>query len=63
MLRLWNRELASNPLVAALQERPEIKGTAEHLHMMVSKVPILEWFVRQPSDDSTLERWLHRLLG
>jgi hypothetical protein len=47
----------------AMQERPELKGMAEHLHVLVSKIPILEWFVRIPSEDSALDRWLGRLLG
>ena len=40
-----------------------MKGTAEHLHVLVSKIPILEWFVRIPTEDSALERWLSRLMG
>ena len=40
-----------------------MKGTAEHLHVLVSKIPVLEWFVRIPTDESALECWLSRLLS
>ena len=46
-----------------LQDNREVKSASEHIHNAMTKVPILEWFVRDPADESSLERFFARLLG
>ncbi len=46
-----------------MQDNREIKSAPEHIHNALAKVPILEWFVRDPVEESSLERFFSRLLG
>lgn len=47
----------------ALQDNREVRSASEHVHSALTKVPILEWFLRDPVDESSLERFFSRLLG
>ena len=48
---------------ALLQDNREVESASEHIHNALGKVPIVEWFVRKPADESSLERFFARLLG
>lgn len=48
---------------ALLQDNREVKSASQHIHNALGKVPIVEWFVREPADESSLERFFARLLG
>ena len=47
----------------ALQDKREVRSASEHVHNALTKVPVLEWFLRDPVDESSLERFFGRLLG
>ncbi len=44
------------------QERSDVKALGDNLHQLLASIPVLEWFVRPPADDSSLELWLRNLL-
>ena len=46
-----------------MQDKREVRSASEHFHSALTKVPVLEWFVRDPVDESSLERFFSRLLG
>ena len=46
-----------------MQDNREIRSATEHIHNILTKVPVLEWFLRDPVDESSLERFVSRLLG
>ena len=46
-----------------MQDNREVRSASEHVHSALTKVPILEWFLRDPVDESSLERFFSRLLG
>ena len=47
----------------ALQDISEVRSASQHIHDALTKVPVLEWFVRDPVDESSLEIFFSRLLG
>ena len=46
-----------------MQDNQKVRSASEHIHNALAKVPILEWFVRDPLEESSIERFLSRLLG
>ncbi|CAL5229197.1 g12479 [Coccomyxa viridis] len=48
---------------ASVLDNREVRSASEHVHSALTKVPILEWFLRDPVDESSLERFFSRLLG
>lgn len=52
----------SNAILLSFQERSDIKAIGEQFHDLMAKIPVLEWFVRQPGDESSVEMWLRNLL-
>ncbi|CAL8464852.1 g4387 [Coccomyxa elongata] len=49
--------------VSTLKERSDVKAVAEHCHHILARIPVLEWFVRSPADESTVESWLRSMLS
>jgi hypothetical protein len=46
-----------------MQEKSDISTTGEHLHNLLTHIPVLEWFVRPPAEESSLEVWMRSLLS
>ena len=45
------------------QERSEVKAVGEHCHHILARIPVLEWFVQSPADESSVETWLRSMLS
>lgn len=45
-----------------VQERSDVKAVGDHFDQTLAKIPVLEWFVRPPADDSSLEMWIRNLV-
>ncbi|KAK9917558.1 hypothetical protein WJX75_005753 [Coccomyxa subellipsoidea] len=47
---------------STLKERSDVKAVGDHFDQTLAKIPVLEWFVRPPADDSSLEMWIRNLV-